>query len=120
MSIFRQAPKYDHLTPEQREAAWRLAYRTSLDELPDQEIQWEADLWRANAAPSIAAIGDALLAERRESDFSIPGGAESAMLDLLMARINWRAAWRLFEDEALCLVSAARLVYWAGLREVPR
>lgn len=110
----------DTLTPEQLEAAWRLAYRTSLDELPDQEIACETDLWRANDAETIAAIGDALLAERREADLSIPGGAESAMLDLLMTRINWRAAWRLFEDEGLCLVSAARLVYWNGLTEVPR
>jgi hypothetical protein len=110
----------DTLSREDLDRAWRLAYRTSLDELPDQEIQWEADLWRANDAETIAAIGDELLAERREADFSIPGGAESAMLDLLLARINWRAAWRLFEDEGLCLVAAARLVFWAGLREVPR
>jgi hypothetical protein len=110
----------DTLSREDLERAWGLAYRESLDELPDREIQWEADLWRTNDAEQIAAIGDALLAERRETETSIPGGAESAMLNLLMARINWRAASRMFGDEGICLVSAARLVYWNGLTEVPR
>ena len=120
MSISGQDRKYSQITPEQRKAAWRLAYRTSLDELPCQEVEWEVSLWRANGAEQIAAIGDALLAERRDTETSVPGGAESAMLDLLLTRITWRAAWRMFEDEGLCLVSAARLVYWSGLSEAPR
>src|SRR4051794_32028336 len=120
MSIFRLARKNDPLNPEHRKAAWRLAYRTSLDELPDSEIQWEADLWRANGAESIAAIGDDLLAERRGTDFAITGGAEADDLHRLLSRVNTRAAVRLVEEEGLCLVAAIRTVFWAGLREVRR
>jgi hypothetical protein len=120
MSIFRHAPKYDPLTTEQREAAWELAFRTSLDELPDGEITWERETWRALDAHVVAAICDDLLDERRRDAFTLPGGADATGLDSLLSRVNARAVMRLVEDEGLCLVAAMRLAFWTGLAEVPR
>ena len=110
----------DLLTPERREAAWRLAFTDSLDNHPDAEIAWEARYWRQQGARRIAAVCDELLAERRRDSFSLPGGADAADLHRLLSRVNFRAVIRLVEDEGLCLVAAMRLVYWSGLAEVPR
>ena len=122
MSILGQDRKYDHLTPEQREAAWKVSFRFSLDELPDGEMEWEARCWRELGVSLIADICDEMLASRRDDDlpFSNPGGADAADLDRLLASVNARAVMRLVEDEALCLVAAIRLVFWAGLSEVSR
>jgi hypothetical protein len=111
---------HDILTPEQVEAAWCATYRLSLDDHPNGEIQWEAKTWRALGVDTVAAIADALLAERREAAFDLPGGADAADLDRLLSRVDLRAVLRLCRDEALCLLAAVRLVYWAGLREVER
>jgi hypothetical protein len=115
--IFRQAQKYDPLTPEQREAAWKLAFRTSIDELPDTEITWECETWRTLGAPVAAAITDELLSERARDAFTLPGGADATGLDRLwlLSRVHARAVMRLVEDEGLCLVAAMRLVFWSGL-----
>ena len=120
MSIFGPVPTYDHLTPEQREVAWKLAYRTSLDELPDREVLWEAQFWYDQGLHGLAVMGDLLLAGRRAAGVSLPGGADATSLHRLLSRVNVRAVMRLVEDEGLCLVSAIRLVYWNGLAEVPR
>jgi hypothetical protein len=110
------------LTPEQREAAWKMSFRFSLGELPDREMEWEARTWRELGVEVIADVCDEMLASRRYEPmpFSIPGGADAADLDRLLASVNARAVMRLVEDEALCLVAAIRLVYWAGLREATR
>ena len=112
------AQQSDLLTPEQREAAWHLAFTDSLDEHPDAEIAWEARYWREQGVSSVATVCDELLAERRESRFAIPGGADAIDLDRLLARVGRGPVLRLVRDEGLCLVAAMRLVYWAGLRDV--
>jgi hypothetical protein len=105
------------LTPEQVEAAWCVAYRLSLDDHPDSEIQWEAQTWRTLGVETVAAIAESLLAERRADDFVIPGGMDVPDLDRLLAHVNLPPVLRLCRDEALCLLAATRLVFWAGLRE---
>ncbi len=110
----------DTLSLADIERAWRLAYHSSLDELPDREIAWEARCWRDQGAPSIAEICDALLAERRTAQQAIPGGADAADLDRLLARVDMAPVLRLVRDEGLCLLAAVRLCFWAGLREVER
>jgi hypothetical protein len=110
----------DTLSPAEIERAWCLAYRTSLDELPDSEIAWEARFWRNQGVSSVAALCDELLAERRETTFALPGGADATDLDRLLACVDVRPVLRLVRDEGLCLVAAMRLVFWAGLRDVPR
>jgi hypothetical protein len=111
-------PAPDALTPLQIQAAWRTAYRVSLDEHPDQEIRWEVGLWRTLDVPAIAALADALLAERHRDDFVLPGGADAASLDRLLAHLDLQPVLRLCRDEGLCLLAAMRLVFWTGLREV--
>ena len=106
------------LTPEQLADAWTASYRIQLDALPDAEIRWEGDVWRTMGAESVAAIAYASLAERRAANFVLPGGADAADLDRLLRRIDIRPVLRLCRDEALPLVDAMRLVFWAGLREV--
>jgi hypothetical protein len=124
MSILGPDRKYSggrshhDLTADQVDAAWRAAYRTSLDDTPDVEVAWEARIWRAWGVESVAAIADAVLAERRESDLTIPGAAEPAGLDKLLASVELRPVLRLCRDEGLCLLAASRLVFWSGLREV--
>lgn len=108
------------LTSEQVERAWRLAFTQSLDKHPDSEIAWEARYWRQQAVPSVAEVCDALLAERRTAEQAIPGGADAADLDRLLARVDMRPVLRLVRDEGLCLLAAVRLVFWAGLRQVER
>lgn len=111
---------HDILTPEQVEAAWKHVFWFSLDEHPDTEVAWEAQTWRAFGADAVAEIADAVLAERREADFFIPGGMEPEDLDRLFACVNQRAVLRLCRDEALSLIAATRLTFWAGLREAER
>jgi hypothetical protein len=108
------------LTAAERACGWRLLYRTSLDDLPDGEIAWERNLWRAHGAAAVAAIGDDILTERRAACFALPGGADAEGLDLLLSRVNAAAALRAVRDEGMCLVDAMRLLYWAGLAEAPR
>jgi hypothetical protein len=110
----------DLLSPADIEHAWRLAFTQSLDDHPDTEIAWEAAWWRQHGVPSVAKVCHDLLAERRAATFVIPGGADAADLDRLLARVDARPALRLVRDEALCLLAAMRLVYWAGLREAAR
>jgi hypothetical protein len=120
MSILGPVRNCDQLSPEEREDAWKLAYRTSLDELPDTEITWERETWRTLGAHEVAAIADELLGERRRDAFILPGGAEAAALDRLLSRVNARAVMRLVEDEGLSLAAAMRLAFWSGLAEVSR
>lgn len=110
----------DTLTAEQIEAAWRRHFRCSLDEHPDGEIAWEARTWRALGADTAAVIAETILVERRANDFTMPGGADAADLDLLLSRVDLQPVLRLCRDEALCLLAALRLVYWSGLRRVER
>ena len=109
----------DTLTPEQATAAWTAAYRRSLDEHPDTEIQWEADMWRAWGVDTVATIADALLAHRRANEFEVLGCIDDTKsLDKLLAAVDLPPVLRLCRDEALSLLAALRLVYWSGLREV--
>jgi hypothetical protein len=108
------------LTPAQVEAAWRAAYRFSLDDHPNTEIQWEATVWRAFGVPAVADLADDLLAERRADDFDLPGGADGPALDQLLARVTLKPALRLCLDEGLCLLAAIRVVFWTAFREVER
>ncbi len=110
----------DTLSPADIERAWRLAFTESLEDHPDAEIAWEARCWRNQGAPSIAEICDALLTERRTAQQAIPGGADAADLDRLLARVDAGPVLRLVRDEGLCLLAAMRLIFWAGLRETGR
>ena len=110
----------DLLSPAEIERAWRLAFTHSLDEHADAEIAWEARWWRQQGAFGVAEVCDALLTERRAAAFALPGGADAADLDRLLARVDARPVLWLVREEGLCLLAAMRLVYWAGLREVPR
>jgi hypothetical protein len=107
----------DTLSRADIERAWRLAFTQSLDEHPDTEIAWEARYWRQQGASRVAELCDALLAERRTAHHAIPGGADAADLDRLLARVAPGPVVRLVREEGLCLLAAVRLVYWAGLRE---
>jgi hypothetical protein len=51
---------------------------------------------------------------------AIPGGADAADLDCLLARVEAGPILRLVRDEGLCLLDAMRLLFWAGLREIAR
>lgn len=108
------------LTPEQAVAAWQLNFRHTLDGHPDSEIAWEAQTWRALNIENLALIAETMLTERRANDVSIPGGADAADLDALLSRVDVHPVLRLVHDEAQCLLAALRLVYWSGLRDVPR
>jgi hypothetical protein len=107
-------------SPEELLRAWRTAYRHAVDRLPDAEVAWERDFWRAGGLETLAAIGDDLLRERREAGAAIPGGADAAALARLFLHVDRAPVLRLVEDEALPLVEAIRLNFWAGLREVRR
>ena len=108
------------LSQEQVDAAWESIFQLSLDELPDNEISWERDLWRSSGADHVAALCEEILTERKETDFSIPGGAAPADLNRLIARVDRDAVMGLIRTEGLCVVNAVRLVYWAGLRTMPQ
>jgi hypothetical protein len=95
-----------------------LAFTHSLDEHADAEIAWEARYWRQQGALSVTEVCDALLAERQEACFALPGAADAVDLDRLLACVDAGPVLRLVRDEGLCLLAAMRLVYWAGLREV--
>ena len=118
MSILGPARKYAPLTSEQLPHAWRLAYRCSLDDHPDQEIAWERHTWRELGTSTIGDVCDELLTKRLDAGFTIPGGANAAGLDRLLAHVDPQPVLRLVQDEGLCLLAAMRLVYWAGLRDV--
>jgi hypothetical protein len=110
----------DLLSPADIERAWRLAFTQSLEDHPDGEIAWEARYWRQQGMVSVADVCNALLADRRTAAQAIPGGADAADLDRLLARVDVGPALRLVRDEGLCLLAAMRLVFWAGLRKTAR
>jgi hypothetical protein len=113
--IFRQARKYDRLTPEQRQRAWQSAFVFSLDLHPDVEIAWEADRWRELGASGIAALCEALLQEREADDFSIPAEVSRQDLDLLWQRVPRTQAMEFVRVGGQCLIAALRLTYWLSL-----
>lgn len=98
--------------------AWRLAYRSGLERLPDDELRWEFAAWQSAGAVGLAALVIREMEDRRSHDASIPGGADAAALSRLFSRVPREPVGRLVQDEALPLVEAMRLVYWAGLQEV--
>ena len=65
-------------------------------------------------------VCDALLAERRDCEFFISGGADAADLNRLLACVDVQPVLRLVRDEGLSLVAAIRLVFWTGLRKSAR
>jgi hypothetical protein len=107
-----QTDRRDHLTAEERQRAWRSAFLHSLDLHADDEIVWEAYQWRGLNAPSIAALCDGLLQERREQDFSIPAEVTPHELSALWQRVSQPEVFRLVRSGAACLVEAVRLAYW--------
>jgi hypothetical protein len=105
------------ITAEQRRRAWQLAYRTSLEQLPDAEVEWEQAFWhRANFA-DLAEVCERVMDERRSWDLSLPGGARPEDLELLRARTPSGPVMLLIEHEALPLVSALRVVFHAWVSQ---
>jgi hypothetical protein len=102
------------LTTEERQRAWQSAYLFCLDLHSDEEITWEADRWRDLGAPGIAGLCDALLAERRADDFSIPAEVSPSDLNLLWQRVPRSPVMRLVREGGQCLVAALHLAFWTG------
>ena len=101
------------LTREQRQRAWTSAYRFSLDLQANDEIAWEAQLWRQLGAPDIADLCDQLLAERRAGDLSIP--AETTPHDLgALWQGTRHDAFGWVSSEGHCLRVAMSLAYFFG------
>jgi hypothetical protein len=105
------------LTNAQFAHAWRAGYRAAIDDLPDREIAWEADLWRQLGAPTIAGLCRSVLDERRGAGLSIDGGASVAGLASLWCRSNQRAALTLATEEHVPLVTAMRIQFWSSHQE---
>jgi hypothetical protein len=102
------------LTPEQRQCAWQSAFLHSLDLHPDEEIAWEAERWRELGAHGITGLCEALLAERRADDFSIPADVWRSDLDALWRHVPRSPVMRLVRAGGQCLVAGLRLTYWMG------
>jgi hypothetical protein len=100
------------LTAEARRRGWQTAYLFNLELHPDAEIAWEANQWRQLNAPGIANLCDALLQERRDQDFLIPGNCSPEELAALWGRVSQPQVFRLVRSGAVCLVAGMRLTYW--------
>src|SRR3712207_5469881 len=108
MSISGPVPKYDLLTPDQRQHAWQIAYLNYLDQHPDLEIGWEAERWREMGAHGIAHLCEALLQERRVHDFSIPADTTPGGLTALWQQTPHSEVLRWVRSGGLCLLAALR------------
>jgi hypothetical protein len=102
------------LTSDQRQHAWKEAYRFNLDLHPDIEIAWEVERWRDLGALPIAAIGDQLLAERRADDFYLPSDTTAQELTALCRRVPEDDVFGWVSCGGFCLLAAIRMVYIYG------
>lgn len=107
-------------TKAELRAAWTRTYREGVGRLTDDEARYEWAAWQSVDAHEMAAIVARELEERRSHDTGIPGGADAAALSRLLERVPREPIARLIRDEALTLVEAMRVVYWAGLRKAER
>jgi hypothetical protein len=102
------------ITVEEREAAWGLAFRHSLDLHPNSEIEWERDRWREFGAPGIAQLCDEILQERHAANFTIPAETSRHDLDVLWQCVSTADAFGWVRSGGFCLLAALRMVFWYG------
>jgi hypothetical protein len=102
-------PPQSRLSAADYARAWRTSYRIRLDDLPDQEIAWEARLWHWLGVETIAAIGDDLLRQRTASGLVIPSETTAHDLDRLWRSVDQRCVIAMVRQSATPLVTAMRL-----------
>jgi hypothetical protein len=100
------------LTQQDHQRAWLRSYRHSLDQQANDDIEWEVARWQALGAPDIAAIGEAMLAERDAFGFAIPSETTAEDLDRLWRHVDHDAVLHVVRIGALCLLAATRLRWW--------
>ena len=135
---------FDNLTVERvaaergwnRDRAWAHLYLHRLALLPQCEVAWERDFFRAKAecdacAPpsddgtisaesAMARLADHVLDEYRELGISPPGGVEAKVLDWMLAHVDYDTAEEIIRDDGRPLVDAVRRLYRTALAAGPR